>query len=59
MIADVFIGPVILEDRMIGQNYLDLMQNGLPEQLNVPLATWIAMYFQQDGAPSHYTRLVL
>ena len=26
---------------------------------DVPLATWIAMYFQHDGAPSHYTRHVM
>ena len=43
-------------DRMTGQNYLDFLQNELPKQLeDVPLATRIAMYFQHDGAPSHYT----
>jgi hypothetical protein len=48
------IGPVILEDRMTGQNYLQFLQNELPEQLeDVHLATRIAMYFQHDGAP-HY-----
>jgi len=42
---------------MTGQNYLDFLQNELPNQLeDVPLATRIAMYFQHDGAPSHYTR---
>jgi len=47
-------GPVILDDRMTGQNYLDLLQNELPKQLEgVPLATRIAMYFQHDRAPSH------
>jgi len=60
MIDDMLIGPVILEDRMTGQNYLDFLQNELPKQLeNVPLATRIAMYFQYDGAPSHYTRHVM
>ena len=54
------IGPVILDIRMTGQNYLDFLQNGLPKQLeDVPLATRIAMYFQHDGAPSHYTRHVM
>jgi hypothetical protein len=52
-------GPVILEDRVTGQNYLEFLQNKVPEQENVPWATWIAMYFQHDGAPSHYTRLVM
>jgi len=42
---------------MTGQNYLDFLQNSLPKQLeDTLLATRIAMYFQHDGAPSHYTR---
>jgi hypothetical protein len=45
---------------MIRQNYLEFLQNELPEQLeNVPLAIWIAMYFQHDRAPPHYTSLVM
>jgi predicted phosphoadenosine phosphosulfate sulfurtransferase len=60
MIDDMLIGPVILDDRMTWHNYLDFLQNGLPEQLeNVPLATRIATYFQHDAAPSHHTRLVM
>ena len=60
MIDDMLIDPVILDDRMTGQNYLDFLRYGLPEQLeDVPLTTRIAMYFQHDGAPSYYTRLVL
>ena len=60
MIDDMLIGPVILDDRMTGQNYLDFLQNELRKQLeDVPLATRIAMYFQHDGAPSHYTRQVM
>jgi hypothetical protein len=56
MISDVLIGPVILDDHMTGHNYLDFLQNGLPEQLeHAPLAAPISMYFQHDGAP--YTRL--
>jgi len=60
MIDVMLIGPVILDDRMTTQNYLDFLQNELPKQLDdVPLATRIAMYFQDDGAPSHYTRHVM
>ena len=60
MIEDVLIGPVVLDDHMTGQNYLDFLQNELPKQLeDVPLATRIAMYFQHDGAPSHYTLHVM
>jgi len=56
----MLIGPVILDDRMTGQNYLDFLQNELSKQLaDIPLATRISMYFQHDGAPSHYTRHVM
>jgi hypothetical protein len=56
MIDDMLIGLIIVEDSMTGHNYLDFLQNGLPEQLeDVPLAAWIAMYFQHDRAPSCYT----
>jgi hypothetical protein len=56
----LLIGPVILEDRVTGQNYLEFLQNELPEQLeDVPLARRIAIYFQHDGAPPHYNRLVM
>jgi hypothetical protein len=38
------IGPIILEDHMTGQNYLEFLKNELSEQLeNVPLATRITM----------------
>jgi len=38
------IGPVILDDPMTGQNYLDFLQNELLKQLEVvPSATRIAM----------------
>jgi hypothetical protein len=56
----LLICPVILEDRMTGQHYLEFLQNELSEQLeDIPLATRIAMYFQHDGAPPHYNRLVM
>jgi hypothetical protein len=51
----VVIGPTILEDHMTGQNYLEFLQNELPEKLDVPLAAWIAVYFRHDRAPPHYT----
>ena len=60
MIDDMLIGPVILDDRMTGQTYLDFLENEIPKQLeDVPLATRIAMYFQHDGTTSHYTRHVM
>jgi hypothetical protein len=44
-----------------GRHYLEFLQNEKPQILqleDVPLATRIAVYFQRDGAPPHYTRLV-
>jgi hypothetical protein len=52
--------PIVLGYRMTGHNYLDFLGNGVPEQLkHVPLVTRIALYFQHDVAPPHYTRLVM
>jgi len=59
MIDDLLIGLVILDDRITRQNYLDSLQNGLPEQLeDVPLATRMAAYFRHDRTP-HYIRTVM
>ena len=33
MIDDLLTGPVILDDRMAGQNYINFLQNELPKQL--------------------------
>jgi len=56
MIDDMLIGPIILDKRITGQNYLDFLQNGLPEQLeDVPLDTQITMYFHAERATFHYT----
>ena len=60
MTDEMSFGPVILEDRVTGQTYLDFLQNELPKQLeDVSLATRIAMYLHRDGALSHYIRLVM
>jgi hypothetical protein len=45
---------------MTEQTYLELLLNGLPEQLeDASLDERIAMHFQHNGAPSLYTRLVM
>ena len=60
VIDSMLIGPVILDDRVTGQNYLDFLQNELPKELeDVPLATRTATYFQHDGALFHYSRHVM
>jgi hypothetical protein len=56
----MLVASFILDDRMTGHNYLDFLQNGLPEKLeNIPLVSRTAMYFQHDRALSHYTLLVM
>jgi len=58
--GDILIGPIILDDLVTGNNYLDFLQNGLPEKLeNVRLATQSAMYFQHDRVSSRFTQLVI
>jgi hypothetical protein len=51
----MLIGPITLDGCVT-----ELSKKGLPEQLeDVPLVTQITIYFQHDGATSHYTRLVM
>ena len=58
MIDNRLIGPIILQDSMTKQSYLDILQNTLPQLEDVPVTTRISMYFQYYGAP-YYTRLVM
>jgi hypothetical protein len=37
----LLIGPFILEDSMTGQNYLEFLQNELPEQLEQRCPTFL------------------
>jgi hypothetical protein len=56
MINNMFIGPIILDNHKTGHNYLDFLQNELPEHLEaVPVATLVAMYFQHNRAPCDAT----
>ena len=39
--------------------YLEFLENDLPAYLeNVPLAVRLNLWYQQDGAPAHYARIV-
>ena len=45
--------------RLNGENYLEFLQEELPELLeDVPLDVRRRMWFQHDGAPAHSTRIV-
>ena len=51
------IGPYIFADTLTGDTYNAFLQHTLPLLLeNVPLNVRRRMWFQQDGAPSHYSR---
>lgn len=53
------IGPILLEERLTGQEYLRLLRENMGEFLeDVPLAERNNIFFQQDGAPPHSTRIV-
>jgi hypothetical protein len=57
IINGVLIGPVFVEDRMTGDNYLQFLQNDLQEHIeDVPLDTRRHMYILHNGAQIHYTR---
>lgn len=55
------IGPIRLPARLNGENYLQFLQEQLPnliDQLNLPPAIVDRIHFMQDGAPPHYHREV-
>lgn len=55
IVNGILIGPFILPDRMDGMQYLNFLQNDLPELLEeVPLNIRQNMWFLHDGAPPHY-----
>jgi len=55
----MLIGPAIVEDRMTGDSYLQLLQSDLPAHVeDVPLDIRHHMYLQHDGSQFHYTRIV-
>lgn len=50
------IGPVFIEGNLNGVRYLDLLRQHLEPFLdNLPLNERWSFYFQQDGAPPHFT----
>lgn len=60
IIGTNIIGPIIFEGPLTGARYLGFLQNeieGFLEEL--PLNLERSMYFQQDGAPPHNSRIVI
>lgn len=59
IVGDCLVGPYILPPRMNSDKYLVFLLEVLPELLtDVPETVRRCMWFQQDGAPSHYGRCV-
>ena len=51
------LGPVFFDGTVNGQNYLDMLTNVVVPQLRAR-DDYDELFFQQDGAPPHYSRLV-
>jgi hypothetical protein len=59
IIDDHLIDPYLLPLRLTGDIYLTFIQEILPELLEVvPLEVRREMWFQHDGAPTHFTNVV-
>lgn len=59
IIGDHLLGPVELPARLNGQAYLYFLQNTLPVLMeDLPLELRLRMWYQHDGAPAHFFRLV-
>ncbi|GFX08071.1 transposable element Tcb1 transposase [Trichonephila clavipes] len=59
IVGDSLLGPYILPPRLDSHKYLVFLQEVLPELLtDVSAPIRRRMWFQQDGAPSHYARHV-
>lgn len=60
MFNNQLLGPVVLEHRLTGARYLEFLENNLTDLLDdVPLDIRQNMYFQHDGAPAHFSRVVI
>lgn len=56
IIGNFIIGPVILPPRLNGVDYLEHLQNTLPDLLeDLPLQLRRDMWFMHDGAPPHFS----
>ena len=59
IVGNCLIGPVVLPNRLTGQQYLNFLQTDLPALLEeVPFDHRAGMIYQHDGAPPHFFRPV-
>ena len=56
---NVLLGPRFLPPKLNSQNYLQFLIDSTPDLLDdLPIAQRNNLYYQQDGAPAHYGRIV-
>jgi len=59
VLGNRLIGPFVFDNNLTGNTYEAFLRHELPGLLeDIPLMIRSQMYFQHDGAPSHYTRHV-
>lgn len=53
------LGPIFFNGTLTGERYLQFLRNEIEDLLeNLPVELYANLYFQQDGAPPHNTRIV-
>lgn len=62
ILANEIIGPFFIDGNLDGAKYVLLLHNQIVPEMRASAARqhipWTDVYFQQDGAPAHYARLV-
>ena len=59
LLGNKLIGPFVFDNNLTGNTYEVFLRNELPGLLeDMKLMIRSQMYFQHDGAPTHYTRHV-
>lgn len=62
ILGNEIIGPFFIEGNLDGPKYIILLHNHIVPAMQTSAArqniAWADVYFQQDGAPAHYSRLV-
>lgn len=59
MVGYKIVGPHFFEENLNGQNYEEFLRTEFEEFLDdLPLDIFVRLWFQQDGAPAHFSRRV-
>lgn len=62
ILGNEIIGPFFIDGNLDGPKYIILLHNQIVPEMHASAArqniAWNDVYFQQDGAPAHYARLV-